>query len=250
MNPSIIVSVAKPFRRAYTNTVDDVMNRGSFTKDLTRFTIGCITENRLMFQKPGRTLHAFSHALLGKFKEQFGSELRVTIMIGHQLTEDQAELLADLDVFVVSTCGCMEAGDLIATDVDVSLRLKALPGVEVRVVNSNNEIVAPGDLGEILVEALNAMQGYFDVHIDPEEAKNSLVEYGSRIFVHTGDYGTLTGGWVTLKGSRGTLITLANNKTVNPIDVEVALLKSPSIKQVWVYGNKHRYVTALVVPNA
>lgn len=250
VNPSVIVSVAQPFQRAYANIVDDVMNRGTFTKDLTRFTIGRITENRLMFKKPGRTLRAFSHALLGKFKEQFGTELRLAIIIGHSLTKDQAELMADLDVFVVGTYGCLEAGGLIATDIDVPQRLKALPGIEVRVVNDKNEIVSPGDLGEILVEAPNAMQGYFDVHIDPEEAKNSLVEYGSRTFVRTGDYGTMTGGWLTVKGHHDVLVTLANGKTVNPLEVESTLTKSPYIKQVFIFGNNRPYVTALVVPNA
>ncbi|AYU77109.1 long-chain-fatty acid-CoA ligase protein, putative [Leishmania donovani] len=249
VNPSVIVSVAQPFQRAYANIVDDILNRGSFTKDLTRFVVGRITENRLMFKKPGRTLRAFSHALLGKFKAQFGSELRVAIIIGHQLTKDQSELMADLDVFVVNTYGFMEAGGLVATDVDVPQRLKALPGLEVRVVNEKNEIVAPGDLGEILVEAPNAMQGYFDVHIDPEEAKNSLVEYGSRTFVRSGDYGTLTGGWITVKGNKDVLITLANSKTVNPLEVEAALTKSPLIKQVFIYGNRRPYVVALVVAN-
>ncbi|KAK7199036.1 long-chain-fatty-acid-CoA ligase [Novymonas esmeraldas] len=249
VNPSVIVSVAQPFQRAYANIVDDILNRGGFTKDLTRFTVGRITENRLMFQKPGRTLRAFSHALLGKFKAQFGSELRVAVIIGHQLTKDQSELMADLDVFVVNTYGCVEAGGLVATDVDVPQRLKALPGVEVRVVNDKNEIVAPGDLGEILVEAPNAMQGYFDVHIDPEDAKNSLVEYGSRTFVRTGDYGTLTGGWMTVKGNKDVLITLANGKSLNPLEVEAALTKSPFIKQVFIYGNRRPYVVALVVAN-
>lgn len=250
VNPSVIVTVAQPFQRAYSNIVDDVMNRGSFTKDLTRFTIGRITENRLMFQKPGRILRALSHILLGKFKQQFGTELRLAIIVGHQLTKDQAELMADLDVFVVNTYGCMEAGGLIATDIDVPQRLKSLPGVEVRVVNEKNEIVAPGDLGEILIESPNAMQGYFDVHIDPEQAKNSLIEYGTRTFVRTGDYGTLTGGWLTLKGNKDVVFKMANGKTINPLEIEAVLIKSPFIKQVFLYGDKRPYVVALVVPNS
>ncbi|CCW61903.1 unnamed protein product [Phytomonas sp. EM1] len=249
VNPSVIVSVAQPFQRAYANIVDDVMHRGTFTKDLTRLTIGRITENRLMMKKPGRTLRAFSNILLGKFKEQFGTELRIAIIVGHQLTKDQAELMADLDVFVVSTYGCLEAGGLVATDIDVPQRLRALPGIEVRIINDKNEIVAPGDLGEILVESPNAMQGYFDIHIDPEEAKNSLIEYGSRSFVRTGDYGSMTGGWMTVKGNKDVLITLADGKAVDPLEIESTLSKSPFIKQVFVYGNNRPYVVALVVPN-
>lgn len=250
VNPSVIVSVAQPFQRAYSNIVDDIMNRGGFTKDLTRFTIGRITENRMMFQKPGRILRSFSSLLLGKFKKQFGTELRVVIVVGHQLTKEQLELLADLDVFIVSTYGCMEAGGgIVATDIDVPQRLKCLPGVEVRIVNDRNEIVAPGDFGEILVEAPHAMQGYFDVHIDPERARNSIVEYGSRTFVRTGDYGSMTGGWLTIKGNKEILLKLSDGKTLDPLEIEAKLSKSPYIKQIFVYGDGKPYVVALVVPN-
>lgn len=250
VNPSVIVSVAQPFQRAYSNIVDDVMNRGGFTKDLTRFTIGRITENRLMFQKPGKILRTFSNLLLGKFKKQFGTELRVVITVGHQLTKDQLELMADLDVFIVSTYGCMEAGGIIASDIDVPQRLKCLPGVEVRIVNDRNEIVAPGDFGEILVESPHAMQGYFDVDIDPKDVRDSIVEYSSRTFVRTGDYGSMTGGWLTVKGNREILLQLQNGKSVDPLEIESLLGKSPYIKQIFVYGNNRPYVVALVVPNS
>ncbi|EAN79413.1 long-chain-fatty-acid-CoA ligase, putative [Trypanosoma equiperdum] len=250
VQPSVIVTVAQPFQRAYANIVDNIMNRSTLTKDLTRFTLGRITENRLMMQKPGSILRTASNIFLGKFKAQFGSELRIAFIIGSQLTRDQMELLADLDVFTVSTYGCLEAGGLIATDLDVPLRLKALPGVEIRVVNDKNEIVAPGYVGEVLIEAPHAMQGYFDVHIDPEEAKNSLVAYGGRTFVRTGDYGSMTGGWLTIKGNKDILIRLQNGTVVDPLEVEGTLIKSPFIKQIFVYGEGRPYLCALVVPNA
>ncbi|CUG89288.1 long-chain-fatty-acid-CoA ligase, putative [Bodo saltans] len=199
VNPSIIISVAQPFQRAYANIVDDVTNRGGLSRDLTKFTLGRITENRTMLQKPGRLLNTASSFFLGKFKRQFGEQLRIVVVIGHPLTKDQAEILADLDVFAVNTYGCLEAGGLIATDIDVPSKLKVLPGMEVRIVNDKSEIVAPGDIGEVLVEAPHAMQGYFDIHINPEEAKNAVVAYGARSFVRTGDYGSQTGGWIQIK---------------------------------------------------
>jgi long-chain acyl-CoA synthetase len=134
--------------------------------------------------------------------------------------------------------------------VDVPNKLKVLPGIEVRVVNEKSEIVAPGDIGEILVEAPNAMQGYFDVHIDPEEAKNSLVTYGARSFARTGDYGSCTGGWVTVKGHKDVLISTTHNKVVDPHEIETTLCKSPFIKQAFVFGSNRPYLVALVVPNA
>lgn len=250
VSPSIITSVALPFQRAYANIVDDVTNRGSLSRDLTKFTIGRITENRIMLKKPGRILSTASNVFLGKFKKQFGSDLRIVVVMGMPLTKDQAEILADLDVFVVNTYGCVEAGGLIATDIDVPSKLKILPGVEVRIVNNNNEIVAPGDLGEVLVEAPHAMQGYFDIHIDPEESKNAVVAYGARSFVRTGDYGSQTGGWLTIKGHKDILITLSGGKVIDPLEVEATIVKSPFIRQIFTFGDGRPYMVALVVANS
>lgn len=245
--PTVAVSVAAPFQRAYNNIIDEVLSR-SVTKEATRITLGAITQSRIMLRRPSAGIRAASNLLLGNFKKQFGRDLRLVVIIGHMLTKDQGELLADLELFVVNTYGCLEAGGLLATDMDVPTKLKALPGVEMRVVNDQNEVVVPGDLGEILVEAPHAMQGYFNIHIDPEEIKRSMVVYGSRTFVRTGDFGTMTGGWITVKGHKDVLITLDDNKVVDPLEIETMLFKSPFIKQVFVFGDRRPYLTALVVP--
>jgi long-chain acyl-CoA synthetase len=67
--PSVIVSVAQPFQRAYANIVDDVQNRGSFHKDMTKFTLGRITENRIMLQKPGKVSSHRVALLAGEVQE-------------------------------------------------------------------------------------------------------------------------------------------------------------------------------------
>jgi long-chain acyl-CoA synthetase len=247
VNPSVVVSPALPFQRAYNNIVDDIINR-KLTKNVTRLTVGAITQSRVMMTKPPASIRTLSHALLGKFKTPFGTDLRLVVIIGHQLTKDQGELFADLDLFVVNTYGCLEAGGIVAMDLDVPTKLKALPGVEMRVVNDKNEVVVPGDLGEILIEAPHAMQGYFDVHIDENDAANSLVVYGNRTFVRTGDYGTMTGSWVSVKGNKDVLITLKDGKVVDPLEIETILSKSPFIKQVFIFGEGRPYLTALIVP--
>lgn len=249
VNPSIITSIALPFQRAYANIVNDVQNRSTIKKDLTRYALGRISVNRMMMTKPSPALSVVSSILLGKFKYQFGTELRLVIVIGQSLTKDQSEILADLDVYAVSTYGCIEAGGLIATDIDVPLRLKVLPGIETRIVNTKNEIVAPGDIGEILVEAPHAMQGYFDIHVDPDEAKNALIAYGARSFVRTGDYGSSTGGWLTLKGHKDVLINLTNGKVIEPLEIETTLIKSPFVKQAFVFGDNRPYLIALICAN-
>ena len=249
IHPSIVTAVSLPFQRAYNNVIEDIMSSSTLKRETTRITIGAITESRVLMREPMGVIKGLSSLMLGKFKSQFGNLLRLVIIVGHGLTRDQCELFADLDLFIVNTYGCLEAGGILATDIDVSSRLKALPGVELRVVNDKNEVVVPGDTGEILVEAPHAMQGYFDINIDPEEAKRSIVLYGSRTFIRTGDYGSTTGSWVTVKGHKDVLITLDDGKVVEPLEIEAELTKSPFIKQVFVFGDRRPYMAALIVPN-
>ena len=248
VNPTVVVAPALPFQRAYNNIVDDIVNR-KLTKHPTRVVVGAITQSRVMMRKPTFGVRCASSMLLGTFKKQFGTDLRLVVIIGHMLTKDQTELLADLDLFVVNTYGCLEAGGVLATDMDVSTKLKALPGVELRVVNDNNEVVVPGDLGEILVEAPHAMQGYFDLHIDQDEAARSVVIHGHRTFVRTGDFGCLNaGGWITVRGHKDVMITLRDGKVMDPLEIETILCKSPFIKQAFVFGDGRPYLVALIVP--
>ena len=249
VNPSVVTSVALPFQRAFNNIADDILNRGSISQSLTKGMLGKLTEARVMMTKPSTTTRILSELLLGNFKAQFGAQLRLAIIIGVPLTKEQSELLADLDIFTVNTYGCMEAGGLVATDLDVPTKLKVLPGLEVRIVNEKAEVVVPGDLGEVLVEAPHAMEGYFDINVDPEERKNALVAFGGRSFVRTGDFGSMIGGWLTIKGHKDVLITMSTGKVIEPLEVEAALCKSSFINQVFIYGEKRPYVVALIVPN-
>lgn len=246
IHPTVVVSVALPFVRAYNNIVEDIMKR-KMTSTVTKITISAITESRLLEKEPSAGVRILSKALLGGFKERFGSRLRAAVIIGQQLSRDMSELFSDLDIFLINTYGCLEAGGIVATDCDVPTRLKALPGVEMRCVNDKGEVIVPGDLGEVMVEAPHAMQGYFNVNVTPDEQKDTLVLHGPRTFVRTGDYGTLTGQWLTVQGHKDVLITLADGKVIDPYVVEMALIKSPFIKQVFVYGDRREYLVALIV---
>lgn len=247
VHPTVVVSVAQPFVRAYNNIVDEILSR-KYLATATKVTISAITESRVLEKKPSMGVRALSSALLGGFKERFGFRLRCVIIVGHQLTRDMSELFSDLDIFTVNTYGCMEAGGIVATDADVPSRLKALPGIEMRVINEKGEVVVPGDIGELLIEAPNAMQGYFDVNVTQDEAKNALVVHGPRTFVRTGDYGSITGQWLTVQGHKDVLITLSDGKVIDPLVIEMALIKSPFIKQAFVFGDRRDYLVALIVP--
>jgi len=248
VNPTVLVSIALPFQRAYNNIVDEIMNSSNMKRDMSRMALGGLLEARTNMHAPGLLTRSLSSLFLNKYKAAFGTDLRMAVIIGNPLPKDHAELFADLNIFVVNTYTCTEAGGVIATDIEVPSRMKLLPGVESRVVNPEGEVVAPGDIGEILVEAPHAMQGYFNINVTDDDAKNSLVVYGSRSFVRTNDYGTQTGDWLTIQGNRDVLIVLDDGKVVEPLELEAKYQTSPFMKQVFLYGHKRSYITALIVP--
>src|SRR3546814_19446210 len=70
---------------------------------------------------------------------------------------------------------------------------RAIPGVEVRVVDDAGSDVATGQPGEIVVRGYNVMRGYFEA---PEQTAEVIDADG---WLHTGDIGTLAaGGYVGL----------------------------------------------------
>lgn len=117
-----------------------------------------------------------------------------------------------------------------------------LPGVEVRIVNANEEGV-----GEIWAKGPNIMLGYFN---NPAATAEVLVDG----WYHTGDLGHVdSDGVLTIHGRLKNVIVTANGKNVYPEEVENELLHSPYIAEVMVYGHKidrhSEEVCAQVYPN-
>jgi long-chain acyl-CoA synthetase len=104
-----------------------------------------------------------------------------------------------------------------------------LPGVEVRIAAD----------GEVLVRGPNVCAGYWD---DPK-ATAALLEDG---WMHSGDLGTLDGGYLRIIGRKKDLIVTASGKNIAPQDMETRLGAEPFISQAVVVGDGRRYLTALL----
>ncbi len=149
--------------------------------------------------------------------ERIGGELGFeTVLTAYGLTEATG---------VVTMC---RDGDDATTVAATSGR--AIPGVEVRVVDDEGRDVEVGDRGEVLVRGYNVMQGYFE---DPERTAEVLGDDG---WLRTGDVGVLDErGYLDIV-DRVKDLFIVGGFNVSPAEVEDALLEHEEVGQVAVVG--------------
>jgi long-chain acyl-CoA synthetase len=124
---------------------------------------------------------------------------------------------------------------------------RAVPGVEVRIVDPEDRDVAPGGQGQVLLRGHNLMSGYLD---DPAATAQAL--RGG--WMHTGDVGRLDAAGRLFVVDRLKDMIIRGGNNVYPSEVETALASHPGVLEVAVVGRPDDYlgeeVVAVVVPAA
>jgi len=114
------------------------------------------------------------------------------------------------------------------------------PGVDVRVLGSDDEELPPGEVGEVCVRGPSVMLGYWH----REEASAEALRNG---WLHTGDLGrTDDHGYIYLLDRAKDLI-ITGGSNVYAIEVEAALADHPDVRDVAVIGLPDRTWGELVV---
>ena len=107
---------------------------------------------------------------------------------------------------------------------------RAIPGIEVEVVDDNGKEVARGDQGEIVVRGYNVMLGYLD---EPGETAATVDGDG---WLHTGDIGIMDDRGYLKITDRKKDIFIVGGFNAYPAEIENALLGHGDIAQVAVVG--------------
>lgn len=104
-----------------------------------------------------------------------------------------------------------------------------LPGVSVKILNSQMQPVPDGEVGEVWVRGPNVCAGYWR---RPDATAESFVEHWFR----TGDLGERSGdGYITLRGRRTELI-ISGGFNIYPREIEEVLLELPGVREAVVCG--------------
>ena len=156
-------------------------------------------------------------------------------VIPTQLIEDMWQVLG-LETVITAyglseTCGLVtmcRQGDSAHTIATTSGR--AIPDIEVAIVDTQNRPLPAGETGEIVVRGYNVMQGYFN----NSEATEETIDKGG--WLHTGDIGHLDEKGNLSITDRLKDMYISGGFNCYPAEIEQQLVQHPSIAQAAVIG--------------
>ena len=106
---------------------------------------------------------------------------------------------------------------------------KAIPGVELTVLNEEGAPVKPGETGEIVAKGRNVMQGYWNA---PEETATVLRKEG----LFTGDLAQIDeDGLIDIVGRKKDIIKSRGNR-ISPFEIENVVCQIPGIVECAAVG--------------
>ena len=107
---------------------------------------------------------------------------------------------------------------------------RAMPGMEIKIIDDNGKEVEGGQPGEITVKGYNIMVGYLD---DPDQTAETITETG---WLLTGDIGVMDDEGNIAITDRKKDMFINGGFNVYPAEVEATMLQHPEIGQVSVVG--------------
>ncbi|MGA0329536.1 MAG: AMP-binding protein [Ilumatobacteraceae bacterium] len=133
--------------------------------------------------------------------------------------------------------GLTEASPVVTSSVGVEPRRESVgrvvPGVEVRVVDSDGSDIIAGDSGEVLVRGENVFVGYWN---DAAATARVLDDDG---WLHTGDIATVDGDGYLYLLDRAKDLIIVSGFNVFPAEVEEVLMRHPAVREAGVVGVPH-----------
>jgi acyl-CoA synthetase (AMP-forming)/AMP-acid ligase II len=107
---------------------------------------------------------------------------------------------------------------------------KAIPGVEVQVVDDQGGEVAHGEPGEVVIRGYNVMHGYLD---EPDETAATI---DNDRWLHTGDVGVMNDRGYLKITDRTKDMFIVGGFNAYPAEIENLLLRNENVAQVAVVG--------------
>lgn len=246
VRPEILVSVPRLFEKFYARVLAKVEEEGGLKKAIFGWALGVgreVSRRRQRGEPVGGFLALrFSLAerlVFHKIRERMGGRLRFFISGGAPLAQEIAEFLHAVGVLILEGYGLTEDSTVTAVNRLDHYKFgtvgKALPGTEIR--------IAPD--GEILVRGPHVFREYFG---DPDATREAIDAEG---WLHTGDIGVLDSeGFLRITDRKKDILVTSGGKNIAPQNVENLLKTDKFVSQAFVYGDRRKYLTALLTLSA
>jgi len=244
VGPTIMVSVPRLFEKIYAKIYDAALRSPGLKKRLMFWAFGVadkIAACKEEKKEPSASL-AWQYGLakklvFSKIGEKLGGHLRFFVSGGAPLPKKIAEFFYATGYFILEGYGLTETSPVLAVNTPEELKFgtvgKVIPGVQVKIA----------DDGEILAKGPNITQGYYE---NSEATKDAFMDG----WFCTGDIGNLDDeGYLSITDRKKDLIVTAGGKNIAPQHLENLLKLDEYISEVMLYGDKQRFVSALVVPD-
>ena len=242
IRPHFIPSVPRVYEKVYDKIISGAESAGGIKLKLFQWAIGVGREESRLRQagKPMPPLLKLRHAVadrlvLGKIKAALGGRIAWAASGAAPLNKTIAEFFDACGVTILEGIGMTENTSF--SNVNRLGRCKfgtvGQPGegIEQRIAED----------GEVLFRGPNVMKGYFK---DPEATAEVIDEEG---WLHSGDIGEIDEeGYLTITDRKKDLIVTAGGKNVAPQRIERILRTSHYISQAVAYGDRRKFVTALI----
>jgi len=229
--PKMIVSVPA-FVGMFCKMLYDAAKNSSKKNEFEKLIHFCKVNNKSLEEK--RELFKPYHNVLG-------GELELIYAGGAPLDESLAKAFRDVGIEVLQGYGMSETSPVITTNTHSEQRANSvgrkLPWCDLKIDAPNEH----GE-GELLVKGKCVMLGYYKDETATNDAF-SLID-GEKWF-RTGDMAKIDeDGFLFLTGRKKNLIILSNGKNIYPEELEMALGKISSIKEVVAFQDYERNVIA------
>ncbi len=173
-----------------------------------------------------------------KWQEALGGKIIGLISGGAALQPRLARIFHAAGIPIYEGYGLTETSPVIAVNYPGHVKIGTVGPV------LSNVTVKIADDGEILVKGPNVMKGYFK---DPEKTAAAIDKDG---WFHTGDIGELDEeNYLKITDRKKEIFKLSTGKYVAPQVIENIFKESPFIDQLFVVGEKEKFVAAIISPD-
>jgi long-chain acyl-CoA synthetase len=245
VKPTFAAAVPRFFEKIYANILDKGRSETGLKKKIFDWSLR-VAEESIPWRAYGKNPSVWTkkrweiadRIVYSKIRAGLGGKIRYFFSGGAPLAPELSEFFWSVNLPVLQGYGLTETAPVVASNVPKKYKVGTvglpISHVEVRIA----------DDGEILVRGPCVMQGYYH---KPEQTQEVLTSDG---WFSTGDIGRLDeDGYLIITDRKKELLKTAAGKFVAPAPIENLLKQSPYIGNAIVVGDKHKFVSVLIVPN-